>query len=328
MNSSQTYLTGEEDGSIIVFLMIVIQLVVLVLPLTEVLECGGRILIYLQPFLFVTQHHYLHHHEADMVLNAGMPIKPGGNGGQRQQVMMETFAILLGHGVVSHQEQFYLPGPGNGALVPAPRAHLLRENGGERCPGGEIRLQHLLPLEKSLCIQKRGPRGAASFTAGARRQRFEAEVVPEEEVEHLGGLVPVDLLPPGLFLLFSPEQGLHRVAGVSDRKVAIQPSAKVEERQGPGAPIHRAPVVAVALASGQLPGRPEERILFQIQEEAPSPHVEDVAHLAAPEVGPVDALHEAAGSVLAVPPLAEEGVRESRDRGRSGELQGFIIGRC
>ncbi|XP_064498188.1 uncharacterized protein LOC135407230 [Pseudopipra pipra] len=76
------YLAGEEDGGIVVLVVVVVEAVVLVLPLAEVLESGGGVPVDLQPLLLLAQGHHLHHGQPDVVLQAGVGVEPGGDGGQ------------------------------------------------------------------------------------------------------------------------------------------------------------------------------------------------------------------------------------------------------
>lgn len=255
-----TYLACEEDGGIVVLVVVVVEAVVLVLPLAEVLEGGGSVPVDLQPLLLLAQDHHLHHGQPHVVLQAGVRVQPGGDGGQGEQVVLQPLAVLARHRGVGHQQQLHLPGPGDGAAPPPPPAAPRR------------------PLDRHRVA------GPAAVAGG---QRLEAEAVPAEEVGDAGRALPVDAgrLP-------AAPRRLHGVAGAPHGEVAVEAAAEVEDGEGAGAAVHRA---AVGTASrGPVPS-PQRLVALQVEEEAAAAGVEDVARPAAPRVGRVEALHDAVG---------------------------------
>lgn len=295
IGQGDAYLTGEEDGGIIVLIVVIVEAVVLVLPLAEVLESGGSVPVDFQAFLLLAQGHHLHHGQPDVVLQAGVGVEPGGDGGQGEQVVLQPLPVLAHHGGVGHQQQLHLPGPGDGATPPPPPA---------------------IP-----CGRRR--RRVAGLAAGAGRQRLEAEALPAEEVRDAGRALPVD---PRAGRLPAAPCRPDGVAGATHGEEAVEAAAEVEDGQGARAAVHRAAVVAARRPAGPRRPRPHRLVPLQVEEEALAPGVQNVARLAAPRVGRVEAPHDAAGP--AGRPRGRAGPGPGRRGGCSGGRRRSVVGRC
>lgn len=112
------HLPGEEDGSVVVFGVPVTGRVVLLLPAAEVAQSEGSVGGDVGSFALLVDDHDLHHHQADGVADAGVLVELGRHREQRQEVVLQSAAVELGHRLVGHQHGLDVAGAGDESFFP------------------------------------------------------------------------------------------------------------------------------------------------------------------------------------------------------------------